>query len=141
MRKNKKSTTIDTKFKVQCSCCGGWSQSPRNVKTCTWCDGQVHSKCLKNQLGCLKCCNELIPGYNTTSYELNMDYNRLNDYLFNPYARSYLLNSTGNTIEDEAQNNEFWNKISKFLIVCSYKQQKNVKVSTENELKSSKFFH
>ena len=83
----------------------------------------------------MKHLQQKIPGYNTTSYELNMDYNRLNDYLFNPYARSYLLNSTGNTIEDEAQNNEFWNKISEFLITCSYKQQKNVKVSTENELK------
>ena len=105
------------------------------MKTCTWCDGQVHNKCFKNELGCLKCCNELIPGYNSTSYDLNLDYDRLNNFIFNPYARNYLLNSTGNLIDDEAQNNEFWNKISDLLISCSYKQQKNVHVSTETELK------
>ena len=36
--KNKHNNT----FKVKCSCCNGFSYSPRNVRTCDNCDNLVH---------------------------------------------------------------------------------------------------
>ena len=82
VRNNKTSSQTNLKFKVKCASCSGWSYSPRNVKNCSWCDGFVHLKCFRNQLGCVKCCNENIPGYNVTSYEINMDYcDRLNNLI------------------------------------------------------------
>ena len=54
-------------FKVQCHSCNGWSYSPANVKLCSWCNNNVHAKCHRLTLGCLKCCENMIPGYHVTS--------------------------------------------------------------------------
>ena len=124
------------KFKVKCTSCNGWSYTPRNVKTCHWCDGSVHLKCFKYELGCLKCCQDFIPGYSVTSYELNMDYNgRLNNHFFNPYRREHFSNLIGNVIETEEQDNSYWNEISEILVSCNYKHPKLVLPPTATELK------
>ena len=33
----------------------------KNVKICLWCEGQVHAKCLKGELGCLTCFENMYP--------------------------------------------------------------------------------
>ena len=134
----RKRTTINSdsqKFKANCTSCNGWSYSPRNIRKCSWCDGTVHLKCFKNDLGCTKCCNDIIPGYNFSSYELNMDFNQLNNFIFNPYDNNHFSNSIGDRIGNAEQNNDYWNQISEILLSCNYKQQKNVKMSTCTELK------
>ena len=133
--KKPKNANAPIKFKAQCTSCKGMSYAPRNIQTCSWCDGLVHLKCLKSNLGCIKCCNEMIPGYNVTSYELNLDYGRLNCYIFNPYDSNHFSNSIGDRIDAAGQNNEYWNQFSEILLSCKYKQQKNVKLSTCPELK------
>ena len=134
---SKKNLAPNPKFKLKCHCCNGWSYSPSNTHTCTWCCNVVHLKCHKNNLGCISCCEELIPGYHVTSYELlNDDYSRLNKQIFNPYGSSDFSNMIGNAIDsDQEQNIDYWNEVSDILIHCDYKQQKHVKVSTYSELK------
>ena len=123
------------KFKAKCTSCNGMSYTPRNIKTCSWCDGLVHLKCFKNDLGCIKCCKDMIPGYNVTSYELNLDYGRLNNYIFNPYDSNHFSNSIGDRIDNAGGDNEYWSQISDILLSCNYKQQKNAKISSCTELK------
>ena len=74
------------KFKIKCACCNGYSYSARNTATCTWCKNIVHSKCHKQELGCLTCAESMIPGYHATWYELTgSDYNdQLNNHINNP---------------------------------------------------------
>ena len=133
--KRKLTTSQTEKFKKRCTSCNGWSYSARNIRTCSWCEGTVHLKCLKNELGCVKCCNDMIPGYNFSSYEINMDYELLNNFVFNPYDNNHFSNLIGNHIENAGRNNDYWNQISEILLSCNYKQQKNVKMSTSTELK------
>ncbi len=59
------------KFKIQCASCDGWSYSENSVTVCIWCDNSVHrKKCHKENLGCTKCCESIIPGFNVTIYDL-----------------------------------------------------------------------
>ena len=131
--KNNNNNSVE--FKVQCTSCMGWCYSQNNARTCGWCENTVHSKCFRNDLGCLKCCENLIPGYYTTSYELNNDYSRLNNMLYNPYDRLHFTNQIGELIDNQDQYNEYWSEISNFLIKCQYKQQKHVTTASPNELK------
>ena len=126
------------KFQVQCHCCNGWSYSPNNTQTCTWCSNIVHlNTCYKNNLGCISCCENLIPGYHLTSYEfLNEDYSRLNKAIFNPYGSADFSNLIGNAFDnDQELNNDYWNEVSDILTHCDYKQQTHVKSPTFSELK------
>ena len=49
-----------------CSTCNKPCPSPQTAraKICTWCDRPCHNKCFKNALGCISCCNDIIPGFN-----------------------------------------------------------------------------
>lgn len=131
----KHSCTKPPQTKVQCSACEGMSYSPLSVTTCTWCERAVHKKCSKNLLGCIKCCEDMIPGYGATNYELMGNYDRLNNLLYNPYDQSHLTNLIGDMLDDTEQSNDSWNEISDLLIKCKYKQFKNIQVSTKHELK------
>ncbi len=125
-----------TSFKIQCTSCNGWSYSQSNVRTCSWCDRPVHiNKCYKESLGCLRCCENLIPGYHVTSYELNDDYSALNNIVHNPYHQSHISNQIGNAINEEENASEHWTEISNILINCKYTQQKHIKSTTPVELK------
>ena len=68
-RWTKNESTIQ-KFKVKCNACTGFSYSTKNVRTCYYCDQQVHVKCWNNSLGCIKCCEEIFPGFYEYTYEL-----------------------------------------------------------------------
>ncbi len=104
------------KFKVQCSSCTGWSYSENTVTVCNFCENNVHKKCHNEYLGCIKCCESIIPGYNVTSYELNNDYNSINIARFNPYDRFETINSIGNQLDrDDESHDHYWNEISEIL--------------------------
>ncbi len=130
----KKQALIGPKFKVHCKCCNGWCYSPTNIRTCPWCEYNVHTRCFSNKLGCKSCCENMIPGYYVSSYQLFENFKSSNDVIHNPYDRGHLINEIGNMF-DEEQGLEYWNEISEILVKCSYKQQKNVNMSRSNELK------
>ena len=89
------------KFLKICTSCNGSSHSERNTRTCSWWAGTVHLKCFKNDLGCIKCCNDIIPCYNFSSYELNMNYELLNNFIFyiTLLSINHLLNSIGTLLK------------------------------------------
>ena len=70
-----------------------------------------------------------------TSYDFNEEYQKLNNLKFDPYNREHHANLIGDAITNEEHLNTAWNDISEFLTSCQYKQQKNVKVSSSNQLK------
>ena len=37
------------------------------TKTCQWCDGQVHAKCWKGDLGYISCCEKIFQDFTLTS--------------------------------------------------------------------------
>ena len=41
-----------------------------NCDRCPWCNDMCHRKCINQSLGCLNCCNTLIPGYGFDMHEL-----------------------------------------------------------------------
>ena len=131
----KQKGSIPLAFKVQCSSCNGYCYSSTNVRVCNHCNGSVHLKCYKNELGCTKCCESIIPGYHVNLYELYDDFGRLNDSMFNPYVRDHFTNIIGDAISNEEHHNSTWNEVSELLINCKYQQQKNVKKSGPTELK------
>ena len=124
------------KYKQQCHSCLGWSYSLRNVRECNWCELAVHKKCYRYELGCVKCCVENIPGYSTSSIDLNDDYNSSSiRHTFNPYNKSSLINSIGNQIEELEHDSMYWKDLSEMLTRCEYIQQAHISPSKTNELK------
>ena len=98
-------TTQNTKFKAKCKSCNGWCHSPSNLRTCTWCDGIIHAKCFKNYLGCISCCESIIPGYHSNYYESYNDYKMLNNIKYNPYDRNHHVNLIGDAVTNEEHQN------------------------------------
>ena len=96
----------------------------------------MHKKCYRYNLGCIKCCESTIPGFNVTHFELHNDYSGLNSLFFNPYDRSQTINQIGNTLGENFQssNNEYWNEISQVLATCRYQEPRNIKSSKHDEL-------
>ena len=133
----RRQTTTETdkkKFKVKCSSCNGFSYSQRTVKTCQWCDGQVHGKCWKGELGCKSCCEIMIPGYHAYTHELYGLDGRKNNSIYNPYSSAHFAMQIGNALDDEENNNNVWSEISELLTNCKYKQLKDVKTNVDSEL-------
>jgi hypothetical protein len=65
--------SYEARFHVNCHCCNGNSYSPNNVIKCSWCDNKVHLKSHRPELGCIICCENLIPAHKITLHELNND--------------------------------------------------------------------
>ena len=86
-------------------------------------------------MGCLTCCENLVPGFHVTIYELYDDYNRLNNQVHNPYKREHFTNTIGNMIENTEQNDATWSDVSDLLIKCKYQQPKHIQMSSSNKLK------
>ena len=122
------------RFKVKCTTCSGWSYSRTNVRTCYWCESTVHKKCFKDSLGCVSCCESMIPGFHTTYYELYDDYTSLNNILYNPYNQSHFSNQIGDMLDDAEQNDTLWNETSELLLRCKYKQLNHFQQSRNGEL-------
>ena len=120
-----------------CPACNKQCSPDNSFKTsvCTWCDRPCHNKCNKGVLGCLACCNEIIPGYICESYELNSSLFRNNNTaVFDPYDGESLINQIGNRIDNEEET-PIWAEISEKLKKCRYTEPINVTASKSNELK------
>ena len=122
------------RFKVQCEHCKGYAHKESNVKTCHQCASKVHLKCFRHNLGCLKCCEDIIPGYHCTTYELTGNYGPLNKIVHNPYGVSDNSNCIGDNFESRDEHSELWSQVSDALINCKYQQLTNVKAPRKNEL-------
>ena len=127
--------TQTDKFKVKCTACDGFSYTAKNVKICSWCDQQVHAKCLLSDLGCKKCCVDMIPGFYAYNHELYGMTDKFNNTTYNPYDRSHYTHQIGDLIANEEEHNSAWGDISDLLVNCKYKQQKHTTHSKSNELK------
>ena len=100
---------------------------------CQWCDSKCHTRCTNGQLGCTRCANNMIPGYNYNARELTGNLCE-NIHMFNPYDDLNMAHSAENNDEpnDEAI---FWQQASECLLNCNYRQQKSLPTSTLSELK------
>ena len=126
--------TLNLGVSVKCMACNGHCYSQRNVRVCTWCEEQVHVKCLKGDLGCISCCEKNIPGYHAYYYELFDSFNNKNDHIHNPYSSKHFTMQIGNEFDNENISNTMWNDVSELLVSCKYKQPKYVKPLSYNEL-------
>ena len=120
--RQKKSNLSLPKVKIQCTSCSGYCYSPKNVRTCCWCENKVHAKCWNDSLGCQSFCEAIIPGYNVHTYELSGNYNAKNNFVFNPYHKSHFTMLIGDIIDSEVESSELWSEISDFLVKCKYKR-------------------
>ena len=121
------------KFKVKCSACNGYSYSPKNVRKCYFCEKDVHAKCWNNELGFEKCCEEIIPGFSSFTYEIIGDPYLKNDKMYNPYTSNHFTQLIGDMIEKE-ENQQNFGEISELLISCKYKKPTLEAKPKNNEL-------
>ena len=122
---------------IKCYSCNGKSANALNFKQCSWCDNTCHIKCIKNQLGCTKCCEQIIPGYYYMAWEITNIMSTKNNVIFNPYDPNHIINQIGKFGKDRENNEEqqIWNKLSDTMTRCKYYEPKQVQNSRNNELK------
>ena len=108
------------------------STKPSRKGTCPWCLKISHTQCIKNSLGCLDCCINMIPGYQYETYELNHSLFTNSHVTFDPYNRDAFINLIGENIDNESEN---WAEISDLMSRCNYKQAINIKHTQPNELR------
>ena len=78
----------------------------------------------------------MIPGFDTNSHDLTGDYDSLSTLRFNPYHRSHVINSIGNTLDQETDlSDDHWDGISNLLTNGKYQEPRHVDTSTTEELK------
>ncbi len=123
------------RFKLQCSACKGFSYSPATLRKCDYCDEKVHvNKCWNHTLGCTKCCEDIIPGFHTYSYELLGNPYLKNDKVYNPYSTSHFTQQIGELLDNEGDTNQAFNHASELLISCRYKEPTAVSLPDDLEL-------
>ncbi len=121
-------------FKTACHACNHMSYKQHNIAICPWCSNKCHKKCIMGSLGCIKCCDNLIPGYRCHAFELLDIGSRVNSKIFNPYDRNNHVNHIGDQIRNEEENNAVWNELSEQLVRCRYQLPKNIEIANDNEL-------
>ena len=123
------------KFKIMCYACNKMSYKKNNVDECPWCNNVCHNKCINGSLGCLRCCDKMIPGFRFYAFELlDVTTTTLNSKMFNPYDRNKLVNNIGDQIRSSEENSEFWDELSDKLIRCTYRSPKEIPRSRDDEL-------
>ena len=128
-------TPKTNKLKIMCHSCQGWSYIRKNVTECSVCEKTVHTKCDRGELGCVRCCEDIIPGYRTSCIDLMGTYGAVKNMLFNPYSRDNVINLIGEKLEEDGQSSKHWDDLSEFLLSCKYSLQKNIKCAKNSELK------
>ena len=128
------SHNTSTRIKVTCYACRGMSYSERNISTCPWCEKICHNKCIKGALGCLKCCDFMIPGHKHYAYELLDVDSHVNNAVFNPYDRSSFVNYIGDQINSAEENDEIWAALADKLDRCKYRSPSEIKRPQNDEL-------
>lgn len=126
----------DRKFETCVAC--NKPTSDISLTYCHWCDNPCHSKCVKQSLGCLNCCVNIIPGYFYEARELIGRYYDP-DIIFNPYDSNLLTNQihTGHTIDDNDSPDDdmFTDLISEHLNNCNYQTPKQTQPAKSDELR------
>ena len=120
-----KSTSNNTSIIQQHKNCTACSR-PLGKKSifCNFCDQEVHTRCKKGDLGCTKCKHEIFP------HSTDLFHNDTNNYLFDPYDNSSLLNQIGeptNILYDEGQ----LHCLSQNLKNCNYTNLENIKSKSD----------
>ena len=126
--------TIGPKFKLKCVACNGYCYTPRNIRTCNFCDGQVHAKCWNHDLGCNKCCEDMIPGFQSYTYELIGDPYLKNDKFYNPYRNDDFTQLIGDIFENNNESSKAFDDASEILVSCKYKEPKFATKASKDEL-------
>ena len=87
---------------MKCDACSGYSYKIDNVRTCWICDGKVHKKCWRENLGCINCCKTVIPGYfcQNVMFELLGPESVKNNSYYNPYSISHRIQQIGDIIDE-----------------------------------------
>ena len=132
--RNSKLKSSDQKFKVKCPVCNGFCYSPKNIRTCDYCDKIVHVKCWHYGLGCKTCCEDMIPGFHVYSNELIGDPNFKNDKMYNPYCSTHFTQLIGDVFDREYESNAEFCELSELLVNCKYKQATKNNAPTNQEL-------
>ena len=130
----KRPNNVITNTRIKCSSCGGQSHNSNNTAYCNWCEQICHKKCIKQSLGCKRCCEDIIPGFNYFSYEIIDTLVPDNSTIFDPYNRNHNYNQLGEKFEtlDEVAG---WSEFSDRLINCKYTRLKDVQTTKDGELK------
>ena len=93
--------------------------------TCSWCNLRCHKKCINGDLGCIRCCDNIIPGYNSFAHDLLGESHLESKPLFNPWDQEHLINQLGLDSfvkTEEALHNDFSSQISQ----CKYSTLNNL---------------
>ena len=102
--------------------CSGCSNpcSPFDYQTCDWCNGSCHPKCYRNNLGCITCCNDMIPGYNYESHQLTDSLlENSSPLVYTHYDPDSIMNSIGSRTGD-VDEDQHWSEIYEHLNRCKY---------------------
>ena len=89
---------------------------------CPWCNQMSHRKCSNNILGCDRCCEDIIPGFHSYSYELIGDIE--NNTIYNPYSRHDIMNQIGDPMSIDDESTRSQSEISQLLTKCKYRPKK-----------------
>ena len=95
---------------------------------------QVHLKCYKNDLGCTKFCESMIPGFYAYTYELIGDPYYNNNSIFNPYDSNHFTQLIGEVLGGEEEINQIFTTASELLVNCKYKQVGKMDIPSNTEL-------
>ena len=124
---------------IICGSCNKKTYAIDKMLTCPWCSLLCHKKCIKGNLGCNKCCEDIIPGFHVYNYELmgfRAGFNT--NYIHNPYDREHIMNQIGGAFADGDGLNEcddMWSGISDLLKNCKYMEPNQVVCTKQKELK------
>lgn len=104
---------------VLCTVCLNTCPSS-DQQDCCWCNKPCHTKCLRNSLGCLSCCNAMIPGYNYETHQIiGSQFNNHTPATYTHFNPEDAANHIGNSfeVEEEAQ---LWTEHYGNLNRCKY---------------------
>ena len=124
---------LTTELHKNCSACTKRLGPHFNI--CSWCEKPCHMRCTKGQLGCIRCANEIIPGFNYSNVALMGITTNLNDKIYNPFDHRDILNDVHTIGIDDMAEATYWQEASQCLLQCNYKQHKTIPHTKHDELK------
>ena len=98
-------STITSSSTTNCCSCNRRAITTTMV-LCPWCNLLSHRKCSNNSLGCDSCCETMIPGFHSHSYDLMGKVTSSKTY--NPYSRHDLINQIGDAMAAEEGSTQTW---------------------------------
>ena len=130
------SQLLETNILKKCHTCN--KIMGKIFKKCDLCDNLSHVRCNRGNMGCLKCLNDIYPGFHLpTVGELNINYKHdINSLHFNPYSQHAHMNSIGNAEMIDSINEQIaWQSVSSNLNNCKFENLSEIKTSRPGELK------